>query len=63
MGIIIELPRERSESRSAPATSAEIVIFPGVQMERREFTLADRISPQRQRRQPAQSQAIEIDKG
>jgi hypothetical protein len=62
MGIIIELPRERSGSRAAPATGAEIVIFPGVQMERREFTLSDRISP-RQRRQPAQSRAIEVDKG
>ncbi|CAN5276385.1 hypothetical protein BH10PSE7_BH10PSE7_23500 [soil metagenome] len=63
MGIILELPRARSgPARSAMGKSAEIVIFPGVQVERRDFTLADRIEPQRRRRQPAQSQAIDIEK-
>lgn len=62
MGTIVELPRGRNQAaRMAGGGPAEIVIFPGVQVERRDFSLADRIEPQRRRRAPAQSQAIDID--
>ena len=37
MGSIVELPRRASSSRTAARGTAEIVIFPGVQIERREI--------------------------
>jgi hypothetical protein len=33
-----------------PVAGAEVVIFPGVRIERREFSLSDRIAPARKRR-------------
>ena len=61
MSVVIEFPSSRSERRSGPATgSGEVVIFPGVRIERREFNLADRIAPARRR--PLQAaQAAELD--
>ena len=65
MGIIVELPRRASSARAMAGGNAEIVIFPGVQIERRDFTLSERIDPPPRRRRlpaPAQSQAIDIEK-
>jgi hypothetical protein len=44
MSKIVEFPIERTNVKPGPnhSGSAEIVIFPGVRIERREFCLADR---------------------
>ncbi len=44
MGKIVKFPIERTNLKQSPSAvgSADIVIFPGVRIERREFNLADR---------------------
>lgn len=45
MGLVIDFPA-RGPSEPGPKESglAEVVIFPGVRVERREFNLADRVA-------------------
>lgn len=47
MNTVIEFPRNRisTAARAAPRAPAEVVIFPGVRVERTPFSLADRILP------------------
>lgn len=44
MNKVVEFPIERTNLKQTPlkGVSADIVIFPGVRIERREFDLADR---------------------
>ena len=57
MGTIVTFPRERmlGGERMAGPDSGKVIIFPGVQIERQEFTLADRVQPPRRRRRPSQT--------
>ena len=41
---------------------AEIVIFPGVRIERYDFSLADRLPPPRRRGRPSHMQALEFER-
>jgi hypothetical protein len=52
MSVVIEFPRFRAtpDRGPVPVAGAEVVIFPGVRIERREFSLSDRIAPARKRR-------------
>jgi hypothetical protein len=52
MNSVIAFPAERLRPAAAAGggRGAEIVIFPGVRIERREFNLADRVAPPRRRR-------------
>jgi hypothetical protein len=61
MATILEFPypRPRPGHIDAMRTPAEIVIFPGVRIERSEFNLSDRINPSRRRRRPQRSPAVE----
>mgnify|MGYP003628253514 CR=1 FL=1 len=45
MGVVLEFrPKETSVAQvDRPTTSAEVFIFPGVRIERRGFSLADRL--------------------
>ncbi|MBK1870013.1 hypothetical protein [Taklimakanibacter albus] len=63
MGTILTFPRDRVPQRAAKAHegSAEIVIFPGVRIERYDFSLADRLPPPRRRGRPSRMQALEAD--
>jgi hypothetical protein len=63
MGTILTFPRDRVPQRVANAHegSAEIVIFPGVRIERYDFSLADRLPPPRRRGRPSRMQALEAD--
>jgi hypothetical protein len=56
---------DRLEQRQASAHEgpAEIVIFPGVRIERYDFSLADRLPPPRRRGRPTRMQALEFDRG
>jgi len=47
MATILEFPyaRQRMAQENAARLPAEIVIFPGVRIERSDFNLADRLSP------------------
>ena len=51
MGTILTFPREKllGGGRLAGPVAGEVIIFPGVQIERQEFTLADRVQPARRR--------------
>lgn len=62
MGTILTFPRDRLQqsARQAQTGPAEIVIFPGVRIERYDFSLADRLPPPRRRR--SRLQALEIDR-
>ncbi len=64
MGTILTFPRDRLQLRQdhAHAGPAEIVIFPGVRIERYDFSLADRLPPPRRRGRPSRMQALEIDR-
>ena len=64
MGTILTFPRDRVPQRAAKAHEgpAEIVIFPGVRIERYDFSLADRLPPPRRRGRPSRMQALEIDR-
>ena len=55
MATILEFPfaRLRPGTEGVLATPAEIVIFPGVRIERSEFKLSDRINPRRHRKNQA----------
>jgi hypothetical protein len=57
MGTIVTFPRERllGGGRMAGPDTGEVIIFPGVQIERQDFTLADRVQPARRRRRPNRS--------
>lgn len=63
MGTILTFPRDRVPQRASRAHErpAEIVIFPGVRIERYDFSLADRLPPQRRRGRPSGMQALEAD--
>lgn len=63
MGTILTFPRDRllQSAKDAHAGPAEIVIFPGVRIERYDFSLADRLPPPRRRGRPSRMQALEID--
>ncbi|HTN96653.1 MAG TPA: hypothetical protein VL101_06730 [Nordella sp.] len=63
MGTILTFPRDRVPQRADRAHEgpAEIVIFPGVRIERYDFSLADRLPPQRRRGRPSRMQALEAD--
>jgi hypothetical protein len=64
MGTILTFPRERLPQSATPTLSepAEIVIFPGIRIERYDFSLADRLPPPRRRGGPSRIQALEIDR-
>jgi hypothetical protein len=65
MGTILTFPRERLEQSAARAHEgpAEIVIFPGVRIERFDFSLADRLPPPRRRGRPTRMQALDFERG
>lgn len=52
MSVVIEFPRFRAGPPRQHVTNgnAEIVIFPGVRIERREFNISDRVASPRKRR-------------
>lgn len=62
MGTVVEFPANRvmPVDGSRLPSQAEVVIFPGVRVERREFNLADRVVPRRKRAAPA-AQQVEAD--
>lgn len=64
MATILEFPQPRFKAAQSQAmrTEAEIVIFPGVRVERSEFNLADRLNSNRRRRRPSRSPAVETEK-
>jgi hypothetical protein len=48
MGTVIEFPADRvAPAEDGRRRRADVVIFPGVRVERREFSLADRVTPRR----------------
>ena len=61
MNSVIAFPAERLKPADTAARrgGAEIVIFPGVRIERREFNLADRVAPRRRRAARALEQTAE----
>jgi hypothetical protein len=63
MGTILTFPRDplRQSARTVHQGPAEIVIFPGIRIERYDFNLADRLPPPRRRGRPSRMQALEID--
>jgi hypothetical protein len=65
MGTILTFPRDRLPQSAKQNLSgpAEIVIFPGIRIERYDFSLADRLPPPRRRGRPSRMQALEIDRG
>jgi hypothetical protein len=62
MGTVVEFPANRvmPADGSRLQSQAEVVIFPGVRIERCEFSLADRVVPRRKRASPA-AQQVEAD--
>ena len=64
MGTILTFPRDRLQQGKGTAHEgpAEIVIFPGVRIERYDFSLADRLPPPRRRR-PSRMQALDFERG
>ena len=62
MTAVIEFPAGRARKSSETDTSlkAEIIIFPGVRIERMEFNLADRI-PLRKGRTSAQARQLDFE--
>lgn len=65
MGTILTFPRDRLRPKAASFHEgpAEILIFPGVRIERYDFSLADRLPPPRRRGRPTRMQALEFDRG
>jgi hypothetical protein len=63
MGTILTFPREllRQSAKGSHSGPAEIVIFPGIRIERYDFSLADRLPPRRRGR-PSRMQALEVDR-
>ncbi|MFN0191131.1 MAG: hypothetical protein HC855_16860 [Rhizobiales bacterium] len=62
MSVVIEFPRFRAAPARHHVTNgnAEIVIFPGVRIERREFNISDRVaSPRKRRNSRAVNAALE----
>jgi len=59
MGTVVEFPADRvmPVDGGRLQSRAEVVIFPGVRIERHEFSLADRVVPRRKRSSPAVQQA------
>jgi hypothetical protein len=64
MATILEFPHPRLKAvrHGARRTEAEVVIFPGVRIERAEFNLADRIGTVRRRKSDVRSQKSEVRK-
>ena len=64
MGTILTFPRDllRQSAKEAHSGPAEIVIFPGIRIERYDFNLADRLPPPRRRGRPSRMQALGIDR-
>jgi hypothetical protein len=64
MGTILTFPRDLVQQRTGQALHgpAEIVIFPGVRIERYDFSLADRLPPPRRRGRPSHMQALEFER-
>ena len=64
MGTILTFPRDlpRQPAKQAHSGPAEILIFPGIRIERYDFSLADRLPPPRRRNRPSRMQALEIDR-
>ena len=64
MGTILTFPRDllRQSTKEAHEGPAEIVIFPGIRIERYDFSLADRLPPPRRRGRPSRMQALEFDR-
>jgi hypothetical protein len=62
MGSVIEFPAERAVPGNGAECrlQAEVVIFPGVRIERREFSLADRVASRSKHSAPAVT-AVEAD--
>ncbi len=60
MSAVIEFPLDRRRRTATPATTpaGQVLIFPGVRMERMEFSLADRL-PLRAARPSAQVKLLE----
>lgn len=60
MSAVIEFPldRRRRTAATAAVIAGEVLIFPGVRMERMEFSLADRL-PLRASRPTAQAKPLE----
>jgi hypothetical protein len=63
MATILEFPQPRFKAAHSRTlrTEAEIVIFPGVRVERSEFNLADRVN-QNRRRRPSRAPVAETEK-
>jgi hypothetical protein len=64
MSTVLEFPMERAmavppSSRQVPG---EIIIFPGVRIERREFNLADRVTQRSSRKRSSNTNLTEADK-
>lgn len=59
MGTVVEFPADRvmPVESGRLQSRAEVVIFPGVRIERREFSLADRVMARRKSSSPAVQQA------
>jgi hypothetical protein len=64
MGTILTFPRDRlpQSAKRVHSEPAEIVIFPGIRIERYDFSLADRLPPPRRRGRPSRMQALEMDR-
>jgi hypothetical protein len=64
MGTILTFPRDllRQPAKQAHQGPAEIVIFPGIRIERYDFSLADRLPPPRRSGRPSRMQALEADR-
>jgi hypothetical protein len=62
MGTVVEFPANRVMPVDGDRLQAhaEVVIFPGIRIERREFSLADRVVPRRKGSSPA-AQPAEAD--
>ena len=61
MGTIVNFPRDRlpGAARMAGSGGGEVIIFPGVQIERQDFTLSDRVQPRRRRRRQSPSRVAQ----
>jgi hypothetical protein len=64
MSTVLEFPMERAMAvpPSIRTVPGEIVIFPGVRIERREFNLAERVPPRSSRKRSPQANLPEAEK-
>ena len=62
MATILEFPRRGTAARhSRQGRPAQIIIFPGTRVERREYNLADRTKPVKGVSKQSRSHALELD--